>query len=63
MEEIEILQSIKEELVKLNERMNHTNDMLREIRDALKQQQQWLWKILLLAICGAFALVGVKLFV
>jgi predicted nucleic acid-binding Zn-ribbon protein len=69
MEE-DLLHSIKEELVKMNERINHiterlsdTNDTLKEIKDAVKQQQQWYWKILLLTICGAFALVGVKLFV
>jgi len=53
-QEIVILVQIKEKLVEMNAK-------LEDIKDDLHNDRANLWKVLILTIIGAFALVGIKL--
>lgn len=53
-DEIRILTEIKEQLVGVNDKLN-------DLKEDLRTDRSWVWKILALTIIGAFALIGVKL--
>jgi len=55
-DEVRVLMEIKEKLTEMNQK-------LEDIKDGLSSDRSWLWKILLVTIVGAFALVGVKLMI
>jgi hypothetical protein len=48
-------------LTEINEKLASINNTLNNIKDDLRTDRSNLWKILALAIGGAFALVGIKL--
>jgi uncharacterized membrane protein YraQ (UPF0718 family) len=54
-ENTKILVEIKEQLVSLNQKIE-------DVKDILQNDRANLWKILGLTIIGAFALVGIRLF-
>jgi hypothetical protein len=54
-EDTKILVEIKEQLVSLNQKIE-------DVKNILQSDRANLWKILGLTIIGAFALVGIKLF-
>ena len=54
-ENTKILVEIKEQLVSLNQKIE-------DVKNILQNDRANLWKILGLTIIGAFALVGIKLF-
>ena len=53
-DEIRLLAEIKAELVTVNERLN-------DLKEDLRTDRSWVWKVLLLTIGGAFSLIGIKL--
>jgi uncharacterized membrane protein YraQ (UPF0718 family) len=54
-EDTKILVEIKEQLVSLNSKIE-------DVKNILQNDRANLWKILALTIIGAFALVGIRLF-
>jgi len=53
-QEIQLLTEIKEELHNLNEN-------LEDVKEDLRTDRSMVWKVLLITIAGAFALIGIKL--
>jgi len=53
-QQVQLLTEIKAELANMNK-------CLCELRDDLRTDRVWHWRILALVILGAFALIGVKL--
>jgi len=51
---VRLLMELKEEIVK-------SNHVLEDIRDVLREDRKMMWRVLIMAIVGAFLLVGVKL--
>jgi hypothetical protein len=54
-EDTKILVEIKEQLVSLNQKIE-------DVKNILQSDRANLWKVLGLTIAGAFALVGIRLF-
>lgn len=48
-------------LTEIKENLKQINACLCDIKDDLKTDRGWTWKVLLLTIGGSFALIGVKL--
>jgi hypothetical protein len=48
-------------LTEIKEAIKNVNDGIHDIRDDLKTDRAWTWKVLLLTIGGSFALIGIKL--
>jgi len=48
-------------LTEIKEKLTQVNTVLCDIKDDLKTDRAWIWKVLLLTIGGAFAIIGVKL--
>ena len=53
-QETQLLTEIKEELHNLNE-------TLEDVKEDLRTDRSMVWKVLLITIAGAFALIGIKL--
>lgn len=48
-------------LIEIREQLIQVNSKLQDVKEVLQNDRSMLWKILALTICGAFALIGIKL--